>query len=274
MEKRGNLPLTVKEVASYLKVNQTTIYRLLRRSEIPAFKVGGDWRFNLESVDAWRRRQTKIVARRRTDNAVPLPDLAEAPDVLARLYRAISSLVAPPGELQAMLPLIKRIAQAIDERRDASEYIGQLYHGREIPVRAENLFEFAPIAFAVVDRHCRVVSFNEGYCRLMEISPKRLRSIALTELVCETDRDRAVEALRQLLKGEARSNSFAGSLTAEGAPIMVRSQAWAVRRSRAAQAEYAASILERAATRDEAAETFARCAEDLSKRREKILSRG
>ena len=53
-EERKNRLLTVKEVAAYLRVNQTTIYRLLRRSGIPAFKVGGDWRFNLESIDGWR----------------------------------------------------------------------------------------------------------------------------------------------------------------------------------------------------------------------------
>ena len=46
--------LTLEEVASYLRVHPSTIYRMLKRQQIPAFKVGSDWRFNLESIDRWR----------------------------------------------------------------------------------------------------------------------------------------------------------------------------------------------------------------------------
>jgi excisionase family DNA binding protein len=46
--------LTLEEVANYLRVHPSTIYRMLKRQEIPAFKVGSDWRFNLESIDRWR----------------------------------------------------------------------------------------------------------------------------------------------------------------------------------------------------------------------------
>jgi excisionase family DNA binding protein len=46
--------MTVTEVAEYLRVHTSTIYRLLRRGEIPGFRVGSDWRFNRESIDAWR----------------------------------------------------------------------------------------------------------------------------------------------------------------------------------------------------------------------------
>ncbi|MGH8011892.1 MAG: helix-turn-helix domain-containing protein [Candidatus Binataceae bacterium] len=46
--------LTLEEVASYLRVHPSTIYRLLKKKQLPAFKVGSDWRFNLESIDRWR----------------------------------------------------------------------------------------------------------------------------------------------------------------------------------------------------------------------------
>ena len=46
--------LTVAELARYLRVHPTTIYRLLKKQQIPAFKVGSDWRFNLASIDRWR----------------------------------------------------------------------------------------------------------------------------------------------------------------------------------------------------------------------------
>ncbi len=46
--------LTVAEAADYLSVDLATIYRLPKRKELPAFKVGCDWRFNLEQIDRWR----------------------------------------------------------------------------------------------------------------------------------------------------------------------------------------------------------------------------
>lgn len=46
--------LTLEEVAGYLRVHPSTIYRLLKKKQLPAFKVGSDWRFNLESIDKWR----------------------------------------------------------------------------------------------------------------------------------------------------------------------------------------------------------------------------
>lgn len=46
--------LTVRELAAYLHVHQSTIYRMLKRSQLPAFRVGSDWRFNVERIDRWR----------------------------------------------------------------------------------------------------------------------------------------------------------------------------------------------------------------------------
>jgi excisionase family DNA binding protein len=46
--------MKIDEVADYLHVHPSTIYRLLKRQELPAFKIGSDWRFNLESIDQWR----------------------------------------------------------------------------------------------------------------------------------------------------------------------------------------------------------------------------
>jgi len=45
--------LTVTEVAEYLKISRSMIYRLLKRGELPGFKIGGDWRFNAEEIDRW-----------------------------------------------------------------------------------------------------------------------------------------------------------------------------------------------------------------------------
>jgi len=50
---------TVKEVSAYLKVHPSTIYRLLKRKQIPAFHMGGGWRFNIETIDRWRLQLAK-----------------------------------------------------------------------------------------------------------------------------------------------------------------------------------------------------------------------
>jgi excisionase family DNA binding protein len=57
-----NKVLTVRELSDYLKVHPSTIYRQLKRGRIPAFKVGSDWRFNIESIDRWRLEQDAPVS--------------------------------------------------------------------------------------------------------------------------------------------------------------------------------------------------------------------
>jgi excisionase family DNA binding protein len=45
--------LMIKVVAEYLKGTERTIYRLAAANKIPAFKVGGSWRFLRGDIDAW-----------------------------------------------------------------------------------------------------------------------------------------------------------------------------------------------------------------------------
>lgn len=49
--------LTIKQVADFLKVTERTIYRLAAAKKIPAFKVGGTWRFSRADIDSWIRQQ-------------------------------------------------------------------------------------------------------------------------------------------------------------------------------------------------------------------------
>ena len=45
--------LTVVHVAELLKVSEKTVRRMVRRREIPAFKVGNQWRFIEKQIAAW-----------------------------------------------------------------------------------------------------------------------------------------------------------------------------------------------------------------------------
>lgn len=45
--------MTPKEAAKYLGFHLVTIYRLLKKREVPAVKIGGQWRFKKDILDAW-----------------------------------------------------------------------------------------------------------------------------------------------------------------------------------------------------------------------------
>ena len=52
--------LTVRETAAYLRMNRMTIYRLAQAGKIPAFKVGGSWRFDREVLSQWIAEQQRV----------------------------------------------------------------------------------------------------------------------------------------------------------------------------------------------------------------------
>jgi excisionase family DNA binding protein len=55
--------LTVADLCDYLKVHPSTIYRLLKTRQLPAFRIGSDWRFNVEEIERWlAERETKLHA--------------------------------------------------------------------------------------------------------------------------------------------------------------------------------------------------------------------
>jgi len=49
--------LTIEQVARYLSLHELTVRRLAREEEIPAFKVGRQWRVKRELLDRWIERE-------------------------------------------------------------------------------------------------------------------------------------------------------------------------------------------------------------------------
>ena len=49
--------LTLPEVALLLKVAEKTVYTMAQKTQLPAFKVGGQWRFKRIDIDRWIERQ-------------------------------------------------------------------------------------------------------------------------------------------------------------------------------------------------------------------------
>lgn len=45
--------LTIEELAVYLKIAKSTLYKLSQEHRIPAQKVGRHWRFRKDAIDRW-----------------------------------------------------------------------------------------------------------------------------------------------------------------------------------------------------------------------------
>ena len=58
--------LTLSELCRYLHAHRTTIYRLLRKGKLPAFRIGSDWRFRLDEIEQWQRDQKKTKYRKKS----------------------------------------------------------------------------------------------------------------------------------------------------------------------------------------------------------------
>lgn len=62
-EKQGDLAmdkwLTVEQIAEYLQMSTSSIYKMAQRGKIPAYKVGKQWRFRKEEIDRWIKEGNK-----------------------------------------------------------------------------------------------------------------------------------------------------------------------------------------------------------------------
>jgi len=58
--------LTLQEVAALLKIAERTAYMMVQRGDLPGFKVGGQWRFKRNDIDAWMEAQ-KLAERPRQE---------------------------------------------------------------------------------------------------------------------------------------------------------------------------------------------------------------
>jgi PTS system nitrogen regulatory IIA component len=53
--------LTIRQLAEYLMVSEKTVYRMLDRNRLPAARVGAQWRFRRQDIDAWLNEEMRRV---------------------------------------------------------------------------------------------------------------------------------------------------------------------------------------------------------------------
>lgn len=51
--------LTAEEVAEYLRLPLSTVYKLVQDKRLPGFKVGKHWRFRKDSIEKWIKDQER-----------------------------------------------------------------------------------------------------------------------------------------------------------------------------------------------------------------------
>ena len=49
--------LTAEEVAEYLRLPLSTVYKLVQDKRLPGFKVGKHWRFRKDTIQKWIKEQ-------------------------------------------------------------------------------------------------------------------------------------------------------------------------------------------------------------------------
>ena len=100
--------LKTEEVEDYLHIDQRTIYRLVHAGKLPAFRVGRQWRFRREDIEAWLA-DRQAVSRRA--NATPrilvVDDEPKVRDILAKALRTLDFIVETAADGPSALELLR-----------------------------------------------------------------------------------------------------------------------------------------------------------------------
>ena len=83
--------LTTEEVLQYLQLNLKTVYRLVKAGQLPAVRVGRQWRFRRRDIDAWLAAATRpqaIAAPGSRASVLVVDDDQGAREVIASTLRA------------------------------------------------------------------------------------------------------------------------------------------------------------------------------------------
>lgn len=74
--------LTIPEIAELLRIAEKTVYSLAQKGELPAFKVGGQWRFSRKAIQGWIEEQTGLGQRTGTAaGSAPVEYSGSSPEV-------------------------------------------------------------------------------------------------------------------------------------------------------------------------------------------------
>jgi excisionase family DNA binding protein len=55
MAKTTDTIMTLDDLAAYIKLSKSSLYKLCQAGKVPGTKVGQHWRFHKDAIDAWIR---------------------------------------------------------------------------------------------------------------------------------------------------------------------------------------------------------------------------
>ena len=126
--------LTTRELVDLLQLDRVTIYKMVKDGELPALRVGGQWRLSEETVNAWLRGRrdepapvaapspasaptAEIVQLRLTD-LVPLPTLQKIQNQFSELLGVSSFITDLEGQPLAPCSRCSRFCRLVHTRAE------------------------------------------------------------------------------------------------------------------------------------------------------------
>ncbi|MEJ5199117.1 MAG: PocR ligand-binding domain-containing protein [Anaerolineae bacterium] len=128
--------LTTRELVDLLRLDRVTIYKMVKDGELPALRVGGQWRFSEEAVNAWLKRRRgeataeTIVSPSSTEtqaapltlaDLVPLPTLQTIQNQFSELLGVSSFITDLDGQPLAPCSRCSRFCQIIHTRPEGMQ---------------------------------------------------------------------------------------------------------------------------------------------------------
>jgi excisionase family DNA binding protein len=121
--------LTTRELQDLLQLDRVTIYRMVKEGELPALRVGGQWRFSSDAIDAWlqgqrgepasqtpRREASPDLADLQLDDLIDLPTLQAIQNQFAQLVGVAAFITDLDGQPFAPCSRCSAFCQIIHSR--------------------------------------------------------------------------------------------------------------------------------------------------------------
>ncbi|MBN2307897.1 MAG: helix-turn-helix domain-containing protein [Candidatus Hydrogenedentes bacterium] len=59
MKREPDEVMSIGELAEYLKISRSTLYKLVQEGRLPGQKLGKRWRFHKDAIDEWLKQHPK-----------------------------------------------------------------------------------------------------------------------------------------------------------------------------------------------------------------------
>jgi excisionase family DNA binding protein len=60
--------MTLSQLAEYLQLGKSTVYKMVQKGEIPGIKIANQWRFDKKEIEKWVKEQKNLRHERKEGN--------------------------------------------------------------------------------------------------------------------------------------------------------------------------------------------------------------